>query len=208
MTLPVLWYFADPMCSWCWGFTPVIEQIRQDYQNRVPLALVLGGLRPGTQETVTPAFREKSLHHWRAVQQKTGQIFTFENVLPEGFIYNTEIPSRAVISLGKLKPEATFAYFKSIQSAFYTGQQDVTQSATLAELSAIQGVDAQTFLETFQSDEAKNLTQSHFNRAREWGVRGFPTLIFQTPTAYHLLTNGYRPFNELKSQIDALLEST
>ena len=20
-------YFADPMCSWCWGFAPVIEKI-------------------------------------------------------------------------------------------------------------------------------------------------------------------------------------
>ncbi|MCH7478788.1 MAG: DsbA family protein, partial [SAR324 cluster bacterium] len=22
-----LYYFGDPMCSWCWGFKPVLEQV-------------------------------------------------------------------------------------------------------------------------------------------------------------------------------------
>ena len=41
-------YFADPMCSWCWGFAPVIEQtLRRRYGEAIPVRLVLGGLRPG-----------------------------------------------------------------------------------------------------------------------------------------------------------------
>ena len=29
MDEPHLIYFADPMCSWCYGFSPVIEDIRR-----------------------------------------------------------------------------------------------------------------------------------------------------------------------------------
>jgi protein-disulfide isomerase-like protein with CxxC motif len=31
----VLWYFADPMCSWCWGFSPVIGAIKETYSERI-----------------------------------------------------------------------------------------------------------------------------------------------------------------------------
>ena len=41
-------YFVDPMCSWCWGFSPVILSISQAFAGRVPVRVVLGGLFPGT----------------------------------------------------------------------------------------------------------------------------------------------------------------
>ena len=51
----VLWYFADPMCSSCWGFAPVMSAIKEKYSDRFRIALVLGGLRPGTTERVMHA---------------------------------------------------------------------------------------------------------------------------------------------------------
>ena len=50
MRQPHLVYFADPMCSWCWGFAPVINAIRGRYGERLPVRLIVGGLRPGTTE--------------------------------------------------------------------------------------------------------------------------------------------------------------
>ncbi len=77
MSTPILWYFADPMCSWCWGFSPAIEAVRDAYRKRMKIALVLGGLRPGTTEPMTPTTREEILHHWHAVHERTGQPFHF-----------------------------------------------------------------------------------------------------------------------------------
>ncbi|MFQ5523922.1 MAG: DsbA family protein, partial [Acidimicrobiia bacterium] len=36
-------YVGDPMCSWCWGFAPEIEDLADEY----PVEVVVGGLRPG-----------------------------------------------------------------------------------------------------------------------------------------------------------------
>ena len=43
-----LLYFADPMCSWCWGFSPVVEELGTRYQVRATLAVVMGNYKtPG-----------------------------------------------------------------------------------------------------------------------------------------------------------------
>ena len=43
-------YFADPMCSWCYAFAPVIVALAERLEARLPLRLMLGGLRAGNTE--------------------------------------------------------------------------------------------------------------------------------------------------------------
>lgn len=204
----ILWYFADPMCSWCWGFTPAISAIKESYSDRLKIALMLGGLRPGTTEPVTPKFREETLHHWQDVHQMTGQPFAFEGAMPEGFVYDTEPASRAVIAVAEINPEATFPYFKSVQSAFYTQGQDVTKTDALAELAKQYNIDKPKFLERFESEDVKNKMRAHFRIAREAGVRGFPTIVLQAKSGQKLLTNGCRPLEELRPELEAWLAET
>jgi putative protein-disulfide isomerase len=204
---PIMWYFADPMCSWCWGFSPVAAAIRDRYRHRMRIALMLGGLRPGTTDPVTAEFREQTLQHWRDVQHRTGQEFTFEGALPDGFVYDTEPACRAVVTVGEISPDAAFAYFTSIQAAFYTGLSDVTSTGILAALAAAAGVPPTRFMDRFSSDEIKARTQTHFQRTREVGIRGFPTVVLENAGGYTLLTSGYRPLSELQPEIEAWLEA-
>jgi putative protein-disulfide isomerase len=162
----VIWYFADPMCSWCWGFAPVISAIKGAYQGRLQLALIMGGLRPGTTQPMSPEQRTEILHHWKEVQHRSGQPFQFEGALPAGFVYDTEPACRAVVTMLDLNPAAAFAYFKSIQYAFYAEGRDVTQPQTLAALAAAQGEDGDRFRERFASEEVRGLTQTHFRHTR------------------------------------------
>jgi len=204
----ILWYFADPMCSWCWGFSPAINAIKQSYSDRLKVALMLGGLRPGTTEPVTPKFREETLHHWRDVHEMTGQPFAFEGAMPEGFVYDTEPASRAVIAVAEINPETTFPYFKTVQAAFYVQGRDVTRPDTLAELAEQHNIDKPRFQERFESAEVRSKTHAHFRITRESGVRGFPTIVLQAGTGHKLLTNGCRPLEELRPELDAWLAET
>ncbi|MFO7542829.1 MAG: DsbA family protein [Thiobacillus sp.] len=205
MSAPILWYFADPMCSWCWGFSPVIEAVRKAYRERMKIALVLGGLRPGETAPMTPAARADILHHWQAVHARTGQPFRFEDALPEGFVYDTEPACRAVVTLGGIDPARIFDLFKAIQTAFYAEGRDVTQPAVLAELTAELGIDADAFIQGFDSDAARANTQAHFKQARQAGVRGFPTLIVQQDAHLHPVCNGCLPLDTVRAAIDACL---
>ena len=201
MNRPILWYFADPMCSWCWGFSPVIEALRDEYRERMKIALVLGGLRHETAP-MTASQREEILHHWRAVHARTGQPFRFEGALPDGFVYDTEPACRAVATVGGIEPAATFPMFKAIQAAFYAGGRDVTRPAVLAELAAALGV-GPAFSRAFDSDEARARTQAHFRQTRQAGVRGFPELVLQRDAQLTPVSHGCQPLEAVRAAIEA-----
>ena len=205
MSTPILWYFADPMCSWCWGFSPTIEALRDAYRDRMKIALVLGGLRPGTTEAMTPAARDDILHHWHAVHDRTGQPFRFEGAMPAGFVYDTEPASRAVAAVSGIDPDLVFPLFKAIQFAFYAEGLDVTQAPVLAELASGLGVDAAAFLDAFNSDAARAKTQAHFQQARKAGISGFPALILQQDTQLHPISNGCLPLETVSTAINKWL---
>ena len=205
MNVPLLWYFADPMCSWCWGFSPVIEAVRNTYHERLKIALVLGGLRPGTTTPMTAAARDDILHHWQQVHARSGQPFRFDGALPDGFIYDTEPASRAVVTAGGLDPSKIFAMFQAIQTAFYAEGRDVTQPAVLAELTAGLGMDAAAFQQAFDSEAARARTQAHFAQSRKAGVRGFPTLILQRGEQLDRITDGWQPLDAVQAELDRLL---
>jgi putative protein-disulfide isomerase len=135
----------------------------------------------------------------------TGQPFAFEGALPEGFVYDTEPPSRAVIAVGEINAGAVFPYFKAVQEAFYAYGQNVVQADTLAALAQHHNIEPAAFLDRFNSDDIRKKTQTHFQIARQSGVRGFPTVVLQNGTTGTILTHGYRPFAELQPAIDQWL---
>lgn len=204
--LPILWYFADPMCSWCWGFSPAIIKAKGKYSEQVRFSLNLGGLRPGTTEPISDSMREEILHHWRDVNRLSGQPFEFDHAMPDGFIYDTEPASRAVLAFGKIDSGSTLDYFSAIQSAFYAQGRDVTQTEILTELAVEFGVESDKFQSLFASNEMRTMVQQHFQRTRQAGVRGFPTVIWQQDEKIDILSNGYVPYEMLIENIDNKLK--
>jgi len=207
MPSTTLWYFADPMCSWCWGFSPVIENIRITYGEKINIALMLGGLRPGTTEPLSSTMRNEILHHWHEVNRLTGQPFSFDGAMPKGFVYDTEPASRAVITVADLNPQMIFPYFKSVQSAFYVDQVDVSNANNLADLATQYGLSVDQFLEHFHGVQAKQKTQQHFQATQQAGVRGFPSVVLQKGSEFDFIARGYCPLQGLTTEIERWLRN-
>ena len=189
-------YFADPMCSWCWGFSPVIEQIADRYGEAVPVRLVLGGLRPGTTEPMSAEARATLTGHWHEVEQASGQPFNYEGLKGrEGFVYDTDPAARATVMVRRAHPEKALAFLTRVQRAFYAENQDVTSPAVLEDLAAEFGLDREGFAERLASEEVKQDTWSDYAISQRAGVRGFPTLV-AGPGAdgtYGAITRGFQP---------------
>jgi len=202
-----LFYFADPMCSWCWGFSPVIEALVRAFPA-LPVSLVMGGLRAGNYTPTMPAFRDEILHHWHEVQRRTGQTFTFDQALPDGFVYDTEPACRAVVTLIELNRPAALAYFRSLQTAFYVEHADVTGVDVLSRLATDYGIDGSDFRQHFESEAVRAKTRRHFAFAQQVGVRGFPTVVLGDERGYRLLTHGYRPLDALRPLLEEWIAGT
>jgi putative protein-disulfide isomerase len=201
-----LWYFADPMCSWCWGFTTVLEDLEEAFKDRLQTRLVMGGLRPGAKSPISEKLREEIKHHWREVSKWTGQVINHDHAMPEGFVYDTEPPSRAVVAVSGILPGAERPYFKLVQAAFYMEGRDVTKPEVLADLAEAAGFERGRFLEAFDSEAAREGTIAGFHLSRNWGVTGFPTVILQKGENLARLTTGYRPFEDLKPLVQKWIE--
>ena len=195
MREPHLVYFADPMCSWCWGFSPVIEAIAERFGPLLPIRLVLGGLRPWTKEPMTAHDRANVRNHWQHVHEASGQPFDFAFLDREHFVYDTEPSSRAVVVLRRRGVAMALVALRRIQYAFYAENKDITDIDTLTELVAGLGVDPADFRDEFDGEAAIEETRDDFAIAQAIGVRGFPTLIVGEGenNRYTLVTKGFQP---------------
>ena len=41
---------VDPMCSWCWGFRPVWDELQATLPDEVAVVELMGGLAPDTEQ--------------------------------------------------------------------------------------------------------------------------------------------------------------
>ena len=198
-------YVADPMCSWCWGFSPVIEQVVSHYRDRMAFTLLVGGLRPGNTERFDQYKRNDILGHWHAVHERTGQPFNFSFQMGPEFIYNTEPASRAIVVVRRLAPLQAFPFFKRVQEAFYVHNANVTQETILAALARDQGIDRSQFLDLFRSADLMKEVWDEFDYSRQLGVSGFPTLLVQKGEETSTLSHGYQTFEWLSPVLERWL---
>ena len=206
MTLELV-YFADPMCSWCYGFAPVVAAIEQHFRGRLPLRLVMGGLRAGQTRPMREQDKEHVRGEWVRVNAATGQPFDFTFFDREEFIYDTEPACRAVVTIRKLDPSRAEAFMSRIQTAFYAENHDVTSTEVLTDLAGEEGQSRDAFIAAFLSPEVRNETFRDFLIAQELGIHGFPTLIVGGGRQYTLVTNGYRPLDGIAEALDQWLAS-
>lgn len=200
-------YVADPMCSWCWGFAPVISAINAAYGDEAPVKLVLGGLRAGETRTMDDKSKAYVRHHWETVREKTGQPFTFDFFERERFVYDTEPACRAVVAARNLLPNAALDYFEGVQRSFYVDNRDVTDPETLGDIATSVGIDPSAFELVFNAPEILDATKSDFALSQALGISGFPAIVLKDDAGMALLTIGYQPFQSLKPHLELWLRS-
>ena len=195
MDTPHLIYFSDPMCSWCYGFSPVIDEIRRAYGEALPVRVVMGGLRPGTATPMTDTARREVAGHWSHVHDASGLPFDAAVLEPAGFVYDTDPAARAVVVMRRDDQERALAYLGRLQRAFYAEARDITCGDVLADLAAEHGAASDLFLAQWAAEDAKQETWADYAVSQRAGVTGFPTLV-AGPNAdgvYGVVTRGYAP---------------
>lgn len=203
MQTPHFIYFADPMCSWCYGFAPVMRGLADHFEGRLPVRVVMGGLRAGNTQPMRDKDREYIRGAWQRVGEASGQPFDLSFFDRESFTYDTEPACRAVVTMRRLAPEKTLSFKSQVSSAFYAHNRDITDDEVLADIGAEAGMDRAAFLAELQSESARNETFGDFLIAKQSGVEGFPLLAAGTPgTGYALVCQGFRPIDGLPEAIE------
>ena len=192
-------FVLDPMCSWCWGFTPVIEELRTSLSTSYRFSLVMGGLRTKGEMPWDEGFKEYLRGHWRQVSQRTGQVFSDRLFEKEYFDYDTYPACKAVITVRELfGTQKAFSYLHTIQEAFYTRAEDITNPDVLCDLLQTVDLDRTSFRAFFESDRAQLLMEHDFAKARSMGANAFPSVVIIDEQGHMICQKGYRSLPEMK----------
>ncbi len=191
------------MCSWCWGYAPVIKEIRKEYDGRVDFSLVLGGLRSSGEmpwDSISKAYLKS---HWQQVAQQTGQEFNDLLFEKECFDYNTYPACKAVVTVRSLLgTEAAFTYLHMIQKAFYTQGIDISNPRLLQGYYDQCFGDSSKFAFYFRSERAEVLTEHDFFKAHSMGATTFPSVVIIDEEGHMLCEKGYRSNEEMKKILE------
>ena len=192
-------FVVDPMCSWCWGFAPVIEQLRVTQLDKYDFSLVMGGLRTKGGMTWDESSKRYLKGHWEQVAKSTGQ--PVSNVLfeKEDFAYDTYPACKAVVAVRELVgDEKSFDYLRRLQKAFYDEGRDITKLDVLSKLLEETGGDVRSFRDFYQTPRAELLMQHDFAKARSMGANAFPSVVIIDEDGHMVCQKGYRSLLEMK----------
>tara|TARA_R110002110_G_scaffold260260_1_gene475867 strand:- start:50886 stop:51593 length:708 start_codon:yes stop_codon:yes gene_type:complete len=196
-------YVGDPMCSWCWGFSPVLQKIVAKYTDTAPMRLVVGGLHAFDTDPMTDEYKARIKHHWEQVAEATGQPFNYAFFDRDGFVLDTEPACRASVVVRNMKPEALLSFYERIHKGYYVEDTDTTKLETFLDYAAKEDIDAAAFTAAFESEDARQETISDFAWCQQSGVTGFPTVVLREEETLAALSVGYQPFNALEPILDA-----
>jgi putative protein-disulfide isomerase len=201
-------YFADPMCSWCYGFSPVLQELRARYAEVLPIRVVMGGLRPGTDAPMPAEARRSLVHHWEEIGRVAGVPFSPALAEREGFVYDTDPAARAVVLARRGGGDsAGLDYLARAHTAFYAEGRDVTDAAVLGEIAGEMGLDGDTFAGELRAEDLKEETWRDYAISQRAGVTGFPTLVVgpNRDGSFAAITRGYNDLFSVTTSIDRWL---
>ena len=179
--MTILYYVHDPMCSWCWGFRPVWEEILAQLPADIEVKYLLGGLAPDSDEPMPQSMQEDIAGYWQKVQRHIPHTeFNFDfwdQCEPRRSTYPA---CRAVIAARKQQPTQEREMIKLIQTAYYLKAKNPSDDETLIALAVDLGLDKSQFTQDLNSPETQQQLQKEIQFSRTIGAQGFPSLIIES----------------------------
>ena len=191
MQRDVLYYIADPMCSWCWGFSPVLEAVSGVLPDDIPIRHVMGGLARDSEEPMPEETRSYVQSQWRLVAERTGAEFNWDFWTDCEPRRSTYPACRAVIAAGMQRPDGTGEMFQAIQHAYYLEARNPSNAETLVQLAGELNLDTQRFSEDLVSTQTDELLHEDFALRRSLHADKFPTMILEHDDNQLWLAYGY-----------------
>ncbi len=184
-TNTTLYYIHDPMCSWCWGFRKVRDEVFAAVKDQVNIEYIVGGLAPDS-DTLMPAEMQQSIRgNWQRIQQEIpGTEFNYDFWTKCQPRRSTYPACRAIIAAGmqhegtkqtQLEGEMLLA----IQQAYYLHTENPSDVSTLITLADKLGLNVKQFSDDIKSQACQGRLLQQLNHCREMGVYSFPSMVLK-----------------------------
>ena len=200
-----LFYVHDPMCSWCWGFAPVLKQLLENLPADIRVTRLLGGLAVDSDQPMPVELQQTIEATWHHIQKHIpGTQFNFYFWTRCAPRRSTWPACRAVIAARMQGDEFDVRMTRVIQLAYYTRARNPSDDSTLIELAGKLGLDSQVFSEALESNEVQQQLLAEIDWSRKLKVSAFPSLVLKTGTSVWPIAVDYNDCTSMLEMIDGL----
>lgn len=132
---PVIIYCYDAYCGWCYGFSPVIKQIFEEFKDRLSFEVLSGGMMPAENVKPVKAIAGFVSSTYKRVEELTGIEFG------KDFLWHMVNPDMSDWFPHSEKSAIALCIFKEIfpekQVEFATDLQDDVRARLLSILNEL-----------------------------------------------------------------------
>ena len=198
-----LYYVYDPMCSWCWAYQPVLEQVRKALAQQVKMVNVLGGLAADSDEPMDGSMQQHLQDVWRTIEAETGTAFNHDFWTKNTPRRSTYIACRAVLAAAKQNNEIDMV--QTIGMAYYQRAMNPSDEDTLLQLADEMSLDFDQFKLDLRSKAIDAELQNHIRLARAMKANSFPGWVVGINGQFHSIAVDYHSAHPTLAQISDVL---
>jgi len=206
MTRPKIIYVYDALCSWCYGFSPVIQAVHDVYSGIFDFEIISGGMMLGEQagpiSRVFPHIRDS----YKRVEEITGIVFglPFLKNLEEGeIVFDSETPAIALTAFKRLQPEKAFEFATQIQNSVYFDGKEPQHMELYRYLAVNYGIDPDEFEKSMDDPALKEEAHYEFALATQLRVTSYPAVFLQqNDRSFYMIAKGYADYETMELRIE------
>ncbi|UBM59497.1 DsbA family protein [Marinilongibacter aquaticus] len=200
-TKPIrLIYFTDPICSSCWGIEPQLRKLKLEYGQYLEIEYRMGGLLPdwsynsggiSKPSDVAGHWDEVSLHYDMPID---GDVWL------EDPLHSSFPPSIAFKAAQMQDKSKALLFLRAMRELVFLHKKNIAKWENLEIAAQNVGLNAEQLKLDYQN-KAKSLFEADLDLAKQYGVRGFPTLFFVNETGQKETVYGTRPYSLYETAI-------
>lgn len=209
---PILIYCYDAYCGWCYGFSPVIKQISEVYQQKFHCEVLSGGMILPEQPVHIRATAGYISQAYKTVEDYTGikfgddYLWHINNPEESDWFPSSEKPAIALCIFKELFPDQQVNFASDLQYGLHYEGRDLTDNEAYRHLLEKYNIDDDDFYSRLKSEEYKEKAYYEFQLCKQLQVTGFPQVLMQlTESKFHLLARGFTDYETLSKRIDLVL---
>lgn len=186
-------YFTDPICSSCWGIEPQLRKLKLEYGNSIEIEYRMGGLLPDWNYNSGGISKPSDVaHHWDEASIHYDMPMDGD-VWLEDPLHSSYPPSIAFKAAQLQDNEKSLLFLREIKEMVFIRKKNITKWENIEIAAQKVGLNTAQLKTDFEG-RAKVLFEEDLMLAKEYGVRGFPTMFFINATEKKEMVYGSKPY--------------
>lgn len=199
-------YFTDPICSSCWGIEPQLRKLKLEYGNHIEIKYHMGGLLPNWSYNSGGISKPSDVaHHWDEVSDYYDMPIDGDVWLEDPL--DSSYPPSIAFKAAQLQDKTKAVLFvRELREMVFLKKMNIAKTTNILLAAEYVGLNADQLSKDMEGP-GRELFEEDLSLARQFGVRGFPTMFFLNDEGERELVYGSKPYAEYERAIRKVFPS-